>query len=420
MRRLAQPSPLWIPLMAVVVVGALVFWAYPQDLPGWRSAGIATGWVGCGLLLVSLLLMVREPWLARWLGGLERMYRWHHGLGVWAYLVLLLHPLALAASAWSESPARAWATLSPWQQGWPVWSGWVSLLSMMAGLLIALWPRLPYAAWRTLHHLLSLSVIVGAAHLVLLGLHGVLLAVPVWVVALLLWRVARADQGLGAQPHVVRDVERLSPAAVEVTLRPLARPLGALPGQFVLAAFLDGPGFRGCGEYHPYTVSAIGADGSMALGIKALGDCTRQLQRVPPGCEVRVQGPFGQFFAAGAAGPSLWVAGGIGITPFVAALRNGPLTHPVRLLYLHRDHAGAPYADELRALATAQARLQLQTVDTGDAAPDLGPLLPDAAELRGLHCYLCGPAGLLDAAVPLLQQRGVPASHIHFERFDFR
>jgi ferredoxin-NADP reductase len=52
--------------------------------------------------------------------------------------------------------------------------------------------------------------------------------------------------------------------------------------------------------------------------------------------------------------------------------------------------------------------------------PDLGPLLPAAHELRGLHCHLCGPAGLLDAAVRLLRERGVAASRIHFERFDFR
>lgn len=104
----------------------------------------------------------------------------------------------------------------------------------------------------------------------------------------------------------------------------------------------------------------------------------------------------------------------------MAALRNGHLAHPVRLIYLHRDHAGAPYADELTALAATQPLLHLHIVDASDAVPDLGPLLPAAHELRGLHCHLCGPAGLLDAAVRLLRERGVAASRIHFERFDFR
>jgi predicted ferric reductase len=423
MRNHARPASIRLTLITALVVGALVGWAWPQGLSPWRAGGIVTGWIGSGLLLVSLLLMVREPWLARWLGGLAPMYRWHHLLGVWAYVVLLVHPLAFAANDWPESPAMAWAMLSPWQQGWPVWLGWASLLCMMAGLVVALSPQLRYALWRRWHHLLSLSVALGAAHLVVLGLDGVLLAAPLLIIGFLLWRMFRADHGLGALPYVVQSVQHLSPTTVELTLQPLAgrraRPLRATPGQFVLAAFYAGPQYQGCGEFHPYSVSATGEEGHMALGIKALGDCTRQLQSIRPGAAVRVQGPFGDFFA-GDPHPSLWLAGGIGITPFIAALRNGPLAQPVRLIYLHREGTGAPYARELGELAAQQPQLQLQVLDTGNALPDLNPLLPQAGELAGRHCYLCGPSAMVDAAVQLLHQRGVAAAHIHFERFDFR
>jgi predicted ferric reductase len=410
-------------LITLLAVGALVGWAWPQALSPWRTGGIVTGWIASGLLLVSLLLMVREPWLARWLGGLEPMYRWHHQLGVWAYVVLLVHPLAFAANDWSESPAMAWAMLSPWQQGWPVWLGWASLLCMMAGLMVALWPGLRYARWRQLHHLLSLSVLFGAAHLVALGLDGVLLAVPLLIIGFLLWRVFRADYGLGAQPYAVQRVQHLSPTTVELTLQPLtgppAKPLIAAPGQFVLAAFFAGPQYQGCGEYHPYTISAVGEEGSLCLGIKALGDCTRQLQSIRPGAAARVQGPFGDFFAGGSR-PGLWLAGGIGITPFIAALRKGPLANPVHLIYLQREGESAPYAQELGELAAQQPLLNLQVVDTGDTLPDLSQLLPVTSELRGLECYLCGPSALVDAAAQLLRQGGVGAPQIHFERFDFR
>jgi predicted ferric reductase len=419
MRSPTRFQALWIPLIALTVVGALVFWAFPQAFSPLRASGIVSGWIGSGLLLVSLLLMVREPNLARWLGGLAPMYRWHHALGVGAYAVLLLHPLFFAANNWRESPAVAWATLAPWRQGWPVWLGWASLLLMMLGLLVALSPRLPYAAWRKWHHLLSLSVIFGAAHLVWLGLGGVLLLVPVLIIAFLLWRVMRADHGLGAQPYTVQRVKQLSPSTVEITLDPMAKGLHAAPGQFVLAAFFAGPQYQGCGEYHPYTISAIAPNGNMALGIKALGDCTRQLQSIRPGAEARLQGPFGSFFAE-VAGPCLWVAGGIGITPFISALRNGPLSHPVHLIYLHREGAGAPYLQELNELAARQPLLQLHIEDTGDALPDLETLLPLASELRALACFLCGPSPMVDAATQLLQSRGVAAAHIHFERFDFR
>jgi predicted ferric reductase len=235
--------------------------------------------------------------------------------------------------------------------------------------------------------------------------------------------VFRADYGLGAQPYAVQRVQHLSPTTVELTLQPLAatpaNPMSAAPGQFVLAAFFAGPQYQGCGEYHPYTISAVGEEGRLNLGIKALGDCTRQLQSIRPGAAVRVQGPFGDFFAGGSR-PSLWLAGGIGITPFIAALRKGPLSDPVHLIYLHREGESAPYAQELSTLASQQPLLQLQMLDTGDDLPDLSQLLPATSELRGLDCYLCGPSAMVDAAVQLLRQRGVGEPRIHFERFDFR
>lgn len=413
-------ASLRLPLLVALLVGLPVFWAFPDELPCLRGTAIVTGWIGCGLLLASLLLMVREPGLASWLGGLERMYLWHHRLGVVAYLVLLAHPLALAAASWGEGPALAWAILSPWQQSWPGWLGWASLLCLMGGTGAALARRLPYGAWRQLHWLLAAAIILGLAHLLLLGLTLSLVWAPLLAIAFIAWRLLRSDLGLAARPYIVSQVDHPADAMVEVTLRPLDSALPALPGQFVLAAFGSAQGFHGGGEYHPFTISGIGSDGRIALGIKALGDCTRNLQAVTTGVPVRLQGPFGTFLREDEAGPALWVAGGIGITPFLAALRQGPLTGPVCLIYLHRDTRDAAYSGELRALATHEPNLRWQEITCGEGLPDLAAALPAAEELAGHACYLCGPPGLIEAAGALLQQRGVAIRHIHFERFDFR
>jgi predicted ferric reductase len=409
-----------IHLIAATLVGTLVWWAFPQDISSWRSASIVTGWIGCGLLLSSLFLMIREPWLAAWLGGLEPMYLWHHRFGVGAYLALLVHPLALAADEWGASATLAWSAISPWQEDWPVWLGWASLLCMMAGIVVSMLPRVPYAAWRKLHHLLTVSVVFGGAHLVVLGVDWPLIWAPLLGIFFLLWRILRADYGWAAKPYAVTHTQRLGADMVEVSLRPLAKPVIGQPGQFVLVAFFRGPHFQGCGEYHPYTISDIHSNGALSLGIKALGDCTRHLQLIESGVSARVQGPFGTFLESLPAGPSLWVAGGIGITPFLAVLRNGPLTQRVHLLYLHRNESDAAYAEELSALAKHQPLLHLVMVDCANCLPNLQALLPAANELSTQECYLCGPDGLVNAAVAVLHERGVGLERIHFERFDFR
>jgi len=409
-----------IPALTAILVLVPVLWALPLDLPPWRSIGIILGWAGVGLLLASLLLMLRETRLAHALGGLERMYRWHHGVGLAAYVLLLAHPLALAAGAWNEAPRLAWQMLSPFSQSWPVWLGWAGLLALMIGMAASFSHRVPYRLWRILHGLLGAGVLLGLGHVALLGISEAVAAVALLAILLLLWRVLRVDLGLAARPYVVSSVTRIADTSVEVALRPLSTPLVATPGQFVMVAFSDGLHFRGCREYHPFTVSAIETGGTIDIGVKSLGDCTRLMQTLEPGVATRIQGPFGAFLDGRADGPELWVAGGIGITPFMALLRASPPVQPTILLYLYRIATDAAYLSELQEIAARSTMLSLLAHATGDDLPDLAALLPDAATLSGRHCYLCGPAGLVAGAERVLRARAVPLALIHYESFDFR
>ncbi|NEW88915.1 oxidoreductase [Rhodopseudomonas sp. WA056] len=409
-----------IPLLTLAVPVGFAVWAFPEGLAPLRVAGIVTGWLGCGLLLVSLLLMLREPRLAAWLGGLERMYRWHHVTGVAAYVLLLLHPLALAANNWSSSPKVAWQTLSPSTESWQVWSGWLGLLLLMVGLATTFVRHIRYGTWRWLHALLGLGVLIGLVHLILLGIDEPVVPILAVAGAILGWRLIRGDLGLGARPYLVTSARPLAERSVEIALRPLGEPAIVFPGQFVLVEFGDGRRYRGCGEFHPFTVSAIRAGNELHLAIKALGDCTSKMLAIEAGVAARVIGGFGGLIEPRDAGPQLWIAGGIGVTPFMAVLNAGPLLQPTRLLYLYRTEADAAFLPELRAAASAEPNLTLHCAATGDDLPDLDKLLPDASRLSGIECYLCGPPGLVAALKSVLAARGVAARHVHYENFEFR
>jgi predicted ferric reductase len=348
------------------------------------------------------------------------MYQWHHRVGMAAYVLLLAHPLALAADAWQASPGLAWQTLSPFSQGWPVRLGWLSLLLLMLGLAATFATRLPYRSWRWLHVSLGVGVLVGLWHLLQLGIEE-----PVWPILALAAvflgsRILREDSGLAARPYIVQAAAPVADGLVEITLKPLAEPIAATAGQFVLVAFFAGPTFRGCGEFHPFTVSSMGADRQIRVGIKALGDCTRRIQSIEPGVLARVHGAFGTFLAERPAAPQLWLAGGIGITPFLALLRAGPVSQETRLVYLYRAENDAAFLQELRALAERDPQLSLQAVATGDEPPNLDSLLPEARALARHECYLCGPPGMLAAVRHSLHERGITPRHIHFENFGFR
>jgi predicted ferric reductase len=409
-----------IPLLVLAFTAGPAYWAFPEGLSPARSLGIVVGWAGCGLLLASLLLMLRETWLSRWLGGLERMYRWHHHVGMAAYVLLLAHPLALAADAWPASPTLAWQTLSPFSQGWPVRLGWLSLLLLMLGLAATFATRIPYRSWRWLHVSLGVGVLLGLWHLLQLGIEEPVLPIVALAALFLGWRLLREDSGLAARPYLVQAATPVADGMVEITLKPLAEPIAVTAGQFVLVAFFAGATFRGCGEFHPFTVSSMGADREIRVGVKALGDCTRRIQSIEPGVLARVHGAFGTFLAERPAAPQLWLAGGIGITPFLALLRTGPLSQETTLVYLYRAEADAAFLQELRALAEHDPQLSLQALATGNDPPNLDSLLPATRELAGHECYLCGPPGMLAAVRQSLHERGIKPRHIHFENFGFR
>jgi predicted ferric reductase len=409
------------PVLALAWAGAAVAWALPSDVEPWRGAGVVTAWAGTALLVASLALMVREPVLARQLGGLEAMMAWHHRIGVWAYVLLLLHPLCLALDAWQEQPARAWQLLAPWQQSWPVWIGWVGLALLMLGLGVTFARSVGYRRWRTWHQWLALGVGLGLAHvLVLLGSTALPLALGALALAALGWRLLVTDRGLSALPYQVSWVTHPAHDVVEAALRPLAGALNPAPGQFVLARFVDSERYVACGEFHPFTVSGIDPGGELRVTIKALGACSTQIQAIAAGALVRLQGPFGNFLAEPAASPRLWVAGGIGITPFMAALRQHRCEQPTALLYLYRTPADAAFLAELQALQHSDPMFQLLGQATGARPPSLEPLLSVVDRIRERQVHVCGPAPLLARVRASLQALGVPPAALHFESFDFR
>lgn len=383
-----------------------------------RHAGDWLGWLGAGLLSSSLLLVMREPWIARWFGGMERMYRWHHALGVLACAVLIAHPAVLAGAALSVSTARALSLLSPARLFPANALGWLALFGLIAGVSAALLWRLPYRAWRRLHVALSVAVLPGIAHVFAYrGLTTSLLLVAAPCVLGIGWRLLRIDRGLGAYPYEVAGVSRIAAETTEVVLRPLATALKVAPGQFVMAAFFEGPHYHGCGEFHPYTVCHSRADGSLVLAIKALGDCTARIQHLGKGVAARIQGPYGGLFLEDSSRPSLWIAGGIGVTTFIAKLRAGIMSASTKLIYVYRSAETGAYLSELESFAERHPTFELTTLVLQDDLRALCAQLDKTENLRSLCIYLSGPAAFVRAVVAELRTRGVPRSNLHVEEF---
>jgi predicted ferric reductase len=407
--------------LAVGITLGLVLAALPDAGTAWRRLAVISGWAGGGLLAVAMLLMVRLPRLSRAFGELDNAYLWHHRCGTGAYLALLLHPLALAMDSAQSSPGAGWSAIAPTSGGWALWLGWASLLGLMLGLMTTFALELPYRIWRNAHWLLAFGVVGGVAHtLAYKASHPAGLALAGLCMLALGGRFVSTVLATSARRYRVVETEPAAERIVELKLEPENAHVSLHPGQFVMVAFDTNRAYRGCGEFHPFTASEVGEDGSLALAIKALGPCTRHIQTIKPGAIARVQGPFGGFLSRDRNRPQLWVAAGIGITPFVAALRAKPCPVATELIYAFAERGSTAFIDELGARAESDPLLSLTRIEAADARAAIQSRLDEIGDLSERALQICGPADMVAWIAREARQRGVAAGRIHYERFDFR
>lgn len=385
------------------------------------------GLAALALWCASFVLMLRLRVLERAAGGLDRLYWWHHACGAFAYFAVLAHPLALAQEAFDTGGWGAGAAIAtPPGEGAAMRAGWLALALLMAMMIATFQVRLAYARWRLAHAVTVPAFLLALAHAWWLAEPGLrpalggLLGIALGAIA---WRYALGRGWVRSHPYRVARVAHPAPGLLDLDLEPVGAAIGWQAGQFVFVAFRDGPGWRGCGEYHPYTIAGGASWGRLRLLIRSLGDCTAHLQTVRVGVEASVQGPCGAFLArCDPRRPQLWLAGGVGIAPFLAALGSTvDAAAPIDLVHVHRPGDPPAGASLPGRPSTLPAGVRLHAIETaGDLEEVWAAIVARVGALAGRQAFLCGPPALIDPLRVRLVAAGIAPRDIQGERFDFR
>jgi ferredoxin-NADP reductase len=158
----------------------------------------------------------------------------------------------------------------------------------------------------------------------------------------------------------------------------------------------------------------------------------RVLKTMPPGSEVKIEGPFGSMtLHRKPARPAVMLAGGIGITPFRSMLRqavNSDAGPPLFLFYSNRRPEDAAFLAELQELARRYSRVTLIPTmtnlteskiawngETGYINKDL--LAKFVNDLTQPIYYAAGPPALVAAMKDMLRDAGVDDDDINSEDF---
>lgn len=190
------------------------------------------------------------------------------------------------------------------------------------------------------------------------------------------------------------------------------------PGQGVEVA-IDRPGLRE--QPRPFTPTGLAADGVLEFTIKGYPDhagVTQALHQLEPGAELLMSEPFGTIRYQG---PGVFIAGGAGVTPFLAILRDlgrrgeaGAQT----LIFSNKTPSDMICEKELRHLLGERCIL----VSTGAAAPGYAHRRIDRTFLEESirdfkqRFYVCGPPPFMEAVNGALTELGASAESLVFER----
>jgi len=128
------------------------------------------------------------------------------------------------------------------------------------------------------------------------------------------------------------------------------------------------------------------------------------------GDRVGVDGPFNELALDDRVPHAVFIAGGIGVTPFIPmidALESAGASY--ELHYAARD------GDRYLPTPADSTRAWCYTERHGTHPLDVAAVLADAP--TGATIYVCGPGGLIAAVRERALQQGWPAERVRFERF---
>ena len=151
---------------------------------------------------------------------------------------------------------------------------------------------------------------------------------------------------------------------------------------------------------------------------------------IKEGDELELTGPYGVFtLRQSSPRRLLFVGGGAGMAPIVSLLRSlaeQGSARPATYYYGARRETDLFHLEELAALGEQLPDFTfvpaLSEVDPEDAWSGETGLITDVVErlegdLAEVDAYVCGPPPMVEAAMKLLEAKGVPESHIYYDKF---
>ncbi|MBI3671811.1 ferric reductase-like transmembrane domain-containing protein [Candidatus Azambacteria bacterium] len=382
-----------------------------------------SGLVGMAMFSVVLVLSARFVFVEKAFGGLDKLYKAHHILGGLAFSFLLFHPVFSAIKLAQISFSAALSLFFPSNNN-ALNFGIFSLLAMIILLVITFYANFKYNTWKWTHKFLGLAFLFAIAHTLLIPsdvsrsgfLKYYILTLAVFGVLAYSYRTLFQRRLVKKYKYTVSEVRLLGDNVFEITMQPKGAAMKFVSGQFIFISFLDDLLGR---EAHPFSLVSSPSEGFLKISVKSLGDFTAKLGKLQAGTEAEIEGPFGGF-SYGKYGhkEQIWIAGGIGITPFLSMLSSigEKSEYKVDLYYCVKNKGEAVYIPTFEKWKNPNVRI-IPFYSDESGFINAGIIEKESSGVLNKDILLCGPPGMMNALKDQFLDRGVKIKNIHYEEF---
>lgn len=440
---------LWGLMAGLTALWLIAYLPLPDGLSMMKSRSLLlqlSGVIAIGAMSVAMILAVRPVWLEPWLGGLDKSYRLHKWLGIAGLVAAIFHWVVVNGPKWAVTLGLMTA---PERGGRPAGAAVDvgTIESFLRGLrdpaeglgekafyiavvliALALIKRFPYRLFAKTHLFIAVAYLVLVFHSVVLmdfeaWTQPVGIATGLLLIAGTVSAVIVLTRQVGKGRKVAGTVEAQHSFGEMNVLETMIRLddgwSGHKSGQFAFVTFDKKEGA------HPFTIASAwdASDPRVMFITKGLGDYTDRLpQQVEVGSKAIVEGPYGGFTFDDTSPRQIWIGGGIGITPFIARMKQLARTPKAQEVDLfHTVTKLAPEAREKLVADAKEAGVNLHIlVDDQDGfltADKLRAAVPDWAKAS---VWFCGPAAFGDTLRQDLAAHGLPRKAFHQELFNMR